>query len=310
MRGLSGGLLLSAALALAAPLEAGVIASSTFDTDSEGWLQGAFDQQPSGDPIVVGYVAPGYINIDADRYPYAGFLAPSKFLGDLTAARGGTLSFDLTDAHLDDAAPDNRWTAYVALVGANGMLIYGGLKNQFPDTTQFTHFSFSLTADSFYTEGNLASGHGATLGGRLVTEAEFDAVLADVARFAIPADFVTGIEDNSSLDNVVLTAGVPEPVTWALALAGFRPGRWSASSARGDRRGLTRQGLAARRDFALGSPSGPPVRPRRRSPHEDFAPAFLAAGSPPRRSRMGAGERADRSGAVVGDREDARLGRL
>ena len=211
----------AAALAAAAPAAATVIASSSFDTGPEGWAQGEFDG-PNGQPSAGVDYLPGEIAIPHDNYDIASFLAPAAYLGNLSAARGGTLSYDLTDAFNDGQADGSgtAWSAYVSVYGANGRLIYGGLEDRLPSRTGFSHFQIHLTAATFYTEGNLRTGTGPTLGGRRVTQQEFDDVFADVARLGIPADFSSG-DDSSRLDNVVLTAAVPEPAAWSLLIGGF-----------------------------------------------------------------------------------------
>jgi hypothetical protein len=215
--------LLAVAALATAPAQAGILASATFDAGDEGWLQGGFDGPDDGQPDTGVVWTAGAIVVPHDYYSYAGFIGSEAFSGDLTAARGGTLSFDLSDA-INDGQPNGAgvaWTAYVSLYGANGMLIYGGLKDELPAVNGLTHFSIILTAANFYTDGNLASGSGPTLGGRPVTQEEFDAVFANVARLGIPADFSSSANDYSTLDNVVLTSGVPEPASWAMMIGGL-----------------------------------------------------------------------------------------
>jgi hypothetical protein len=222
MRGLWKAVLAVVAFA-SMPAHAGVFASATFDDGAEGWLQGEFDGPAPGNPDTGLLWSGGAIVIPHDNYNYAGFIGSEAFQGDLSATRGGALSFDLSDA-VNDGQPDGAgvaWTAYVTFYGANGMLIYGGLYDALPSTSGFTHFSVDLTAANFFTDGNLATGSGPTLGGRPVTQAEFDAVMANVSRMGIPADFSSSADDLSTLDNVLLTTAVPEPASWALMLAGM-----------------------------------------------------------------------------------------
>jgi hypothetical protein len=89
---------------LANPVHAAVISSSTFDTDSEGWS--VADWGCTGTCIVATYPVTynasggdpgGYVSSTDPSPNDFRFAAPAKFLGDQTAAYGGSLHLDLFD---------------------------------------------------------------------------------------------------------------------------------------------------------------------------------------------------------------------
>lgn len=89
-------------LLFAAPAaSAGLIASSTFDTDADGWTL-------SGDGINLTWLATGgnpgghIRGADDERGIGWHFDAPAKFLGDVSSAYGQLLTFDLRQSVLDD----------------------------------------------------------------------------------------------------------------------------------------------------------------------------------------------------------------
>ena len=196
-------------LALAACAHSAPIVSSTFDTDSDGWLVGdfLFTGGPTTTPT---YNAGGYIHAD-DFAAWSAFQAPAKFLGDLSAAYGATLSFQLRAAGVDGPA-------YSAIVISNGSttLQFSGL----PVAGVWHNFAMPLLAAA----GWQHSTNGKTAGAA-ATEAELQAVLANVQFLHINADWLTG-QDYAELDNVEIVYN-PEPSTMLLlgtalaALAGF-----------------------------------------------------------------------------------------
>ena len=80
--------------AAASPAIASPIVSSSFDTGTDGWTAdgdvASFSHQAAGGNPG-GYIAA----VDAAQGPIIYFVAPAAYLGDLSAALGGLLSFDL-----------------------------------------------------------------------------------------------------------------------------------------------------------------------------------------------------------------------
>jgi len=86
--------------------EAEVLAQSTFDTDSDGWVvKDLAYPSPGAPPVPLGTFNPtyhgtggnpgGYLSLSDPTGNTWFWNAPSKFLGNKQAAYGGTLSFDL-----------------------------------------------------------------------------------------------------------------------------------------------------------------------------------------------------------------------
>jgi hypothetical protein len=202
-----GGVLAASALACATPGAAAVIASSTFDHDAEGWLNGEFTVGAMTGPVT--YDPAGFITV-GDAFGYNAFLAPAAFRGDQRAANRGILSFDL-----GDAVNDGDVVAALVTFRSGGQLYYGGMIATPPATSGFTHYEVAFSTAAF------RLGDPGLLNGTQVSEAAFAEALRHIDQLSINADFHSG-EDLVRLDNVVLTAGpgVPEPGTWALVLTG------------------------------------------------------------------------------------------
>jgi Laminin B (Domain IV)/PEP-CTERM motif len=186
-------LLAASACAYSAP-----IVSSTFDGDSDGWLVGDFLTAggPTTAPV---YNAGGYIHAD-DFAAWSAFHAPAKFLGDLSAAYGATLSFNLRASGVDGPV-------YSAIVISNGTttLQFSGL----PVAGVWHQFVMPLLASAGWqhsTDGKTA--------GVAATEAELQAVLASVQFLHINSDWLTG-SDSAELDDVQIVNN-PEPSTMLL----------------------------------------------------------------------------------------------
>ena len=175
------------ASALARPLApTAVLASSTFDTDAEGWTviadaDGPTHHSTGGNPD-------GYISA-ADRGE-GGFWywdAPAKFLGNKASAYGETLRFDLRQS-----------TTELQFDADDVVLIGGGITLTFdtPDNpgTDWTSYSISLTETAGWL--NAATGFSPTA-------PEMQAVLADLTALQIRGEFSEGM-DIGGLDNVVL----------------------------------------------------------------------------------------------------------
>jgi hypothetical protein len=200
---------IAAALFVPALAQASVIASSNFSTGVDGWAVGEFTG-PSGTSAATWDSANGWITT-SDQYGWNAFVAPSTYLGNQSGAFGGTISFLLAD-NLNDNLP------YAAVALHSGSTVLYALSTLIPSTSQssLTSYSFTLTGANFGTNVNGS--------GPAVTDAQLLAVLSNLDRLAINADWRTG-SDFVTLDDVVLTGmrqgGVPEPAAWAMMLAGF-----------------------------------------------------------------------------------------
>jgi hypothetical protein len=211
---------LLAAAALAAALipasrSLGALAASTFDTDADGWTVTddpgttlsftPTDGNPPGAAVMN--------EVPAGRTDY--FVAPSKFLGDLTSNFGGTLRFDVKPT--GDVAPDTV-DGDLILSGPAGTLF--GFLPVVPIPGRFTTETFTLASNadirSTHFRFNSATGD-------FAFNEQIQAVLANVTSLKIRGDFVNGT-DTTTLDNVFLAPGaspgpVPIPTPAALPAA-------------------------------------------------------------------------------------------
>ena len=180
-------------------------ASSTFDTDADGWTISNYDGIGSSAATwQAGTLQTG------DAFSETSFRAPVKFIGDWSSAYGTALQFDLTET-ARDAGADAYYTALIAS-GAQTLYWYGGA----PLPT-FTTFVAPLLATD--TRWRLGGSGFNPASGVAPSETQFLAILGNVTRLQINGEFVTGA-DNSRLDNVVLGA-VPEPETYLMLLGGL-----------------------------------------------------------------------------------------
>jgi hypothetical protein len=191
--------------------------TSYFDTDAEGWTAlGDFavpvtwvaaGGNPGGNISVVDSVSGGVMY----------FVAPAKFLGDQLAAFGQTLSFDLKQ-HIS-GGPNPFDAIDVLLAGGGLTLVLDTAAN--PAFDAWTHYSVDLSSGAW---------HVSSLGGAVATNAQIKAALGSLSALQIRAEYQTG-SDTDYLDNVVL-ATVPEPTTFALALAGLAVLGWHTRNGR------------------------------------------------------------------------------
>lgn len=160
---------------------------STFDTGIDGWsfvadVKEFLWVETGGNPG-------GYI--EAVDYAYGDvwyFVAPEKFLGDKSAYTGGTLDFDLKQSTTDSQFNDGD----VIISGGGKTLVLNTAENPGVD---WTHYSVTLDTDSDWRLD--------TLNGTVATQADIDAVLADISGLQIRGEYVTG-SDTGGLDNVLL----------------------------------------------------------------------------------------------------------
>jgi hypothetical protein len=192
--------------------QAGVVASSTFDTDQDGWLVAELHWPTSGPPYsVLNTQTPNWVaaggnpgghlenSINGDSTVY--WSAPAKFLGSLSTIYGGTLSFDLFDAPADN--PFNQED--IILIGGGKTVVFD-MGNIGP---QWTHYSVRLTENAWKLD-NLA--------GSPATQADMLTVFGNLNTMYIRGEYQLGA-DTRGIDNVVLTEA-PEPVTFSLLIFG------------------------------------------------------------------------------------------
>lgn len=193
-------------------LNAGVIASSTFDTSDLRWRNGNFDGLTSS-PTNVNYLPSGgnpggQIQV-SDNYSWNAFLAPSDYLGNQSAAYLGTLSFDLYDT-LTDSSP----AAAVMISDGTTFLYSPQLISSVAAGPPWNSMSVQFLASTGWTNSPDGSG-------TAISEAQMQSVLSNLQVLAIQADWHSGADD-VHLDNVVFSGtSIPEPASGLLLLAGI-----------------------------------------------------------------------------------------
>lgn len=203
---------LSMALSFAcSSASAAVLASSTFDSNDEGWRVGNF-LFSTGSPTTPTHVAsggnPGGFIRTNDAYGWNAYLAPAAFLGNWTAQGATSLSFDLRIASSDQVD-------YATVVIESGSIQISTFGPYPQPNNSWISYVLDLTSPA----GWFYSNNGSTPGGA-VSATDFATVLANVEAFRINADWHTG-DDQVDLDNVILSGrdnggSVPEPGTLAL----------------------------------------------------------------------------------------------
>jgi hypothetical protein len=198
--------------------QATVTSGFTFSTD--GWT--VITSYPIGSNVLSYGSAPwnavggnpgGYVSIldpdDNDTY----FRAPAAFLGNQSAAVGGTLAFDRI---METGAIDYSQNYDVMLQGGGRILQY-----ELPMPSQLTLWqTYQLTLAPSAGWFNVTSNTAATL-------ADFQAVLSSLTELWLLAEFTNGQLETIGIDNVVLTDGqgqpAPEPASVALLLSALGP---------------------------------------------------------------------------------------
>ena len=191
-------------LLIATAVHAAPIASSTFNTNNDGWLLvTTLGYSASASWMNTGGNPGGFIYGQDPDIGAFGFAAPAKFLGDVSAAYGYALTFDVAAYQMPQGP-----TSWVGLSGGGYELIcpYNAPTSIFPawhsrsitllETTGWIDNSTSLPA----------------------THAQMIATLSSLDGLAIATEFVEGFGDDiSGLDNVMLA---PEPTCLILLACG------------------------------------------------------------------------------------------
>jgi hypothetical protein len=140
------------------------------------------------------------------------WVAPSKFLGDLSSYAGGTLRFDMSQSPVSSLFLSS--VGDIQLISPGLTLVTDIFSASNLPTTAFKTETVSL---STATPWRLT-----TTSGALASAADLQTVLGNVTGLRIRGE-ISLLIDTNGLDNVVLeqSQGVPEPATGALMLAGI-----------------------------------------------------------------------------------------
>ncbi|MBL8178547.1 MAG: PEP-CTERM sorting domain-containing protein [Bryobacterales bacterium] len=195
-------------------LHAGVIAGNTFDAGTEGWSAAAVNPASAGYNVVgaapavfqpAGGNPGGYAETDDLDTNDTMFVAPGAYLGNLLAALGGSLTYELLyTGALDYNSND------LVIKGGGIVLTYN---RPIPPLSPNTWTSIAVTLAPGAGWSNHGTGNAATL-------ADFQTVFANVTDFWILAEYTNGVVETTGLDNVVLSDAVPEPSTALLFVTG------------------------------------------------------------------------------------------
>jgi hypothetical protein len=203
--------LLGLALILAAPATvlATTLVESDFSVDDEGWRVGTLFSSTNA-TIMPFYINTGWIET-AGVTPFLAFEAPAKFVGDESAAYGGSLQFDLRIAPFLTQPGDRP------LVVISDGTTFLQFRATTPQLFVFVPFDVPLLASAGW---QLADVSGAA--GPPATEAQLQAVLGNLKWLRIEADWnsdPTAPDDIATdLDNVRLLSAVAVPVPSSIYL--------------------------------------------------------------------------------------------
>ncbi|MDH3461125.1 MAG: PEP-CTERM sorting domain-containing protein [Burkholderiaceae bacterium] len=209
--------LLSTVICMAAANAGPAVVESRFEVDAEDWTMHNL-LSPGGGGEAPQYVPAGQRIASPDLHPWNVFSAPAKFLGDMAGYAGGTLTFELSDTERDQNA-DEIWPTLILRSGGTYLGWFGGA----PETA-LTPYTATLSASNTWRKLTGLNATGPVFGP--TSESDFVAVLGALDALYINADWKTtggagGPNDFAELDNVRLSAAVPEPNRMLLLLAGL-----------------------------------------------------------------------------------------
>ncbi len=153
---------------------------STFDVDNEGWVANGgliYYHSSGGNPD-------GFIEFEDNQDGKGLFVAPGKFLGNLSAYDQGTINFDLKNTY--DNGQDSLWGyGAVKITSSNSY----AEKNVVPLRyyNEWTSFTIQMNAGEWG-----------------LTESGWDSLLADVTEISIQMDAQWNYYDKSALDNFAI----------------------------------------------------------------------------------------------------------
>lgn len=183
--------------------QAVTLVRSDFDTGAEGW--NAFNGVSERQWFATGGQAGGYIQAtDGAANMIWAFRAPAAYLGDQSAALGGSLSFWLRTSTLG-VPMEVPWAD--VKIGGDGLVL--AIDAGPSPGLDWTPYSVAFVPGAWRLgeyDGPVATGD------------DLSRVLANLEFLHIRGEF-SGLLDSGSLDSVVLSA-VPEPPAALLALAG------------------------------------------------------------------------------------------
>jgi alkaline phosphatase D len=194
-------LLLVAGLPWLAPSQsnATVVASSDFSANIDGWTLTGDPSSTTPTHFAAGGNPGGYIQgADAVLNNTWYFNAPAKFLGNVSAAYGGALTFDQR-ANGFFNAPFN-WDDIVLTSPA--LTLFFDITAPMPQIIPWTSYSVPLAEGPGWSLGGLGTGG-------MPTQAQFVQVLSNLTGLQIRGEFFSGF-DTSDLDNVALITAIPE----------------------------------------------------------------------------------------------------
>jgi hypothetical protein len=185
---------------VASTAQGGVPALSTFDADQDGWLVVELPYPTAGPPYSVlntqiptwvatggnpgGFIQNSTAQSHANSVVYWG--APGKFLGDVSAAYGGSLSFDLFDT-----PATNQFNQEDLILTGGGKTVVFDTSNPGPT---WTHYSVGLTQVGWRLNN---------LSGAAASQADMLTVLGNLTSLYIRGEFQLG-NDTRGIDNVAL----------------------------------------------------------------------------------------------------------
>ncbi len=168
------------------------LAASDFETGPEGWWVAGDPASPIPAWFPSGGNPGGWIEATENRAGVVIFwIAPADFLGDKSAAYGGTLRFDVQRA---PSSPPSDHSSDVILMG-NGLMLYVDAGSDPAPQPQWTRYSVPLIETAGWRHFNTDAPP---------TADEFRGVLASLDSIQIRAEY-SGQVDTTGLDNVALT---------------------------------------------------------------------------------------------------------